>query len=225
MKKNEYQLIHIPRGLYTLRLLVILTVALVLPFLTLVVIQVQVNFILIISLSFGIAFLLFNLSARLVRNDLLVAINRDLLTVVEISSITKNKREKIIRWNDLRSYIFESTQYYHILRLYTNKGDKIMFTIDHNSEQFSRFEKDFHDRVSSFNKNGNADISLKPSIYETKTGVVLAMILVLLMIGWPIAAWLNSRDFQIGLAVIFYSGAGFFIYMVFQFHKRKKASQ
>ncbi len=221
MRKYEYKLVHIPRVLYTLRLLVILITALLLPFLALVIIQVQANLILIISFSFGIAFLLFKLSEGLVRNDLHVVINRDIFTFEETSSITKKKRKKEIRWNNLKSYIFETTQYYHILKLYTTNGEKIMLTLDHNSQHFSRFENDFHDIVSSINKQGNSDISLKPPIYETKTGLVIAVALGLLMIGWPLATWFSGKNFQIGLALIFYSGAGFFIYMVYRYRRHK----
>ncbi|PTB96636.1 hypothetical protein C9994_06475 [Marivirga lumbricoides] len=222
MKMHQYQLIHIPRGLYTLRLLLILVVALALPFLVLMIIEVHLNFVLIISICFLIAFLLFKLSARLVRNDLYAVINRDSLTIIETSSITKKNRKWEFNWTNLNSYVFETTQYYHILRLYIAEDKKITLTFDHNSQDFSRFEKDFHDKVSAINKNRDSVIYMRPSIYETKTGLILAALLVLLMIGWPIAAWWNSKDFQIGLALIFYSGAGFFIYMVYQYRRSKK---
>lgn len=224
MRTHEYRLTQIPRGLYTLRLLAVLLVALVLPFLVLVIIEVKANLILILSFSFGIAYLLFKLSGRLVRNELEVEIRRDLLAILETSSITKKKVKREIEWDNLKSYIFEPTQYYHILKLYTIEGKKIMFTLDHDSQDLPRFEKDFYNKVSKVNENSSSNISLKPSIYETNAGLAMALILGLMMIGWPIAAWLGGKDFQIGLAVIFYSGAGFFIYMVVQSRNRKRVS-
>ncbi len=100
-----------------------------------------------------------------------------------------------------------------------------MLTLDHNSQHFSRLEKDFHGKVSTINKNGNSNISLNPSIYGTKTGFVIAVVLGLLMIGWPVATWISGKNFQIGLALIFYSGAVFFIYLVYQHRTRRKSPE
>ena len=224
MRKHAYQLIYIPRGLYTLRLLAILAIACVLPFLVLTFISVKVSFVLIVLFSFGLAFLLFRVSAKFVRDELHVELKDDMLAVTEVSSLSKKKKELKISWSDIESYMFQTTQYYHILRLRTVNGKKVMLTLDHKSDQFARFEKDFHDKISLVNQTEDVNISLKPSLYETKVGLWLAVVLALSMIGWPLTAWLNDRDFQIGLALIFYSGAGFFIYMVYHHHKQKKAS-
>ncbi|MEM0942163.1 MAG: hypothetical protein AAGI25_20585 [Bacteroidota bacterium] len=223
MKKNEYQLIHIPRGLYSLRLLMILIISLILPFWILTLVHIKLNFILVILFVFGLAFILFRLSTKFVRNNLHISIRNEELVITETSTLTKNKKEKKINWNNLESYIFKTTQYYHILKLKTKKGKNVMLTFDQNSQHLSRFEKSFHNKVSSLNEvQEGVNVSLKASIYETRMGVILSVILGLLMISWPIIALLNDRDFQIGIAVIFYSGASFFIYMVYRSHRLKK---
>ena len=222
MKKHEYQLIHIPKILYTLRLLIVIIATLILPFLLLAIISIEVNPILILFCSFGLAFFLLKISAKIVRNKLHIAIEKGVLRITETSSLTNKKKEKIINWSDLKSYVFYTTQYYHILKLYTAKGKKITLTLDHDSRQLARFEEDFRNKVSSINQIGHTSIFLKPSIYETNAGFGIAIVLILLMIGWPLVAWINHKSFQIGLALVFYSGASFFIYMVYQHYKRNK---
>jgi len=94
MKNYEYHLVHIPRVLYTLRTIIILIVSIVIPITILMTFTYQVHSSFIIIFSLGIAFLLFKISSRYVRNHLYVIIKGDLLSIVETSTITQKKQER-----------------------------------------------------------------------------------------------------------------------------------
>ena len=214
MKARDYQLIHIPRGLYSLRMLVIIFSPLILIFLLVPLSKSEGSLFLMISISCLTPFIIWKLSRRLVRNDMNMILKHDSVVIIEKSTISKKTRKQEIKWNNLESYLFETTAYYHILRLLPSTGKRIVLTFDLNNPDFSGFEFDFRRKVAAFNKIGNTFIATKPSFYETKSGKIVAVILGVLMIIWPIVVWLNDKPFNIGLAIMFYSQAGFYLYMV-----------
>lgn len=223
MSNKEHILGFTSRRIYFIRGFLAIALGLLITLLIVTSIKAHFNEIAFLGIDAFFTVLLFYLSRNWHKGQLTVSLKEKEITVSSYLPILKRSRQYNFSWEDITDLSFSDTQYFKILIVKTNR-ERVAVAINYGDEA-TQLEQLLNKKISKLDQDGVVAIHKKQSIYETKTGIFLAAILVLLMIGWPIAAWLNGKDFKIGLAVIFYSGASFFIYMVFQSHKRKNASQ
>lgn len=221
MPDKEYVLSFTSRRIYFIR--GFLAIALGLIITLLIATNVIVNFseLVFLGVDVFITVLLFYISRSWHKGQLKVSLKEKEMMVSSYLPMLRRSREYNFLWKDIADLSLSDTQYFKILIVKT-KTERVAIAINYGDEA-TRLEQFLDKRISKLNQDGVVQIHKKLSIYETKTGLVLAEILVFLMIGWPVVAWLNSKDFQIGLALIFYSGAGFFIYMVYRVRKKRAA--
>src|SRR5690606_6304826 len=150
----------------------------------------------------------FYVSKNWYKGQLLIRLNNREITLSSYLSLFKHSKEYSFYWEDIKYISFVDTQFFRLLRI-RDKKKKVVFAFEY-TEDVARFEQMVNKRVFKLNQKGLIRIYQKPSIYETKVGYVMAVVLGLLMITWPLAEWIYNKSFQIGLALIFYSGAGFF---------------
>ena len=217
---QEYTLNFTSRRVYLIRGFLAVVIGLSITLIIATNLGLDLHILVFLGIDLLFTVLLFYLSKNWHKGQLIIRFSEKEIHLSSYFPLFKHSRENIFYWNDLEDISFSDSQYFRIFSVRDQKK-KASYAIDYGDE-VNRFEQILNKRISKLSQDGLIKINRKPKIYETKVGFVIAIVLGLLMIAWPLVAWLNNRDFQIGLALIFYSGASFFIYMVYR-HRRKKA--
>ena len=218
---EEYIFKYISRRVYFIRGFLAIAIGLSITLLIATILGVHMQLFIFLGINALITVLLFYYSKNWYKGQLLIRFNEKEIYLSSYFPLFNHSQDYIFCWKDIKSISFVDSQYFKILVI-TDQKQKLVFALDYEDE-VTRFEKNLNKRIYKLNQDKLIRIKLRPTIYDTKIGFGIAAILGLLMIIWPLIAYLNNRDIHIGLAFIFYSGAIFFIYKVY-LHKRKKSS-
>lgn len=166
-----------------------------------------------------ITILLFYFSKNWHKGQLLIHFREKEISVESYLPLLKRSQKFVFSWKELRDLSLSDTQYFRILVIRDSKK-KVAFAMNY-GDAVIQFEEKLNNQMAKLDRAKSISIDRKPSIYTRKSGKLIAIILGVTMIAWPLVAWVNQREFQIGFALIFYSGAGFFIYLVYRTCKKK----
>ena len=142
----------------------------------------------------------------------------------------QNNPDLTINWSEIRQYKYRPDQYFDLFKIELNDGKIIK--LRHNTfttkDDFKTFLSDFETKVHLYNQrnaNTSTDITRAKTIYETKLGVVLAMLTALCLIAIPILIIIlpHRRQSNWGLIAAFSAGI-FFITQVLIYRKKKSSS-
>lgn len=161
--------------------------------------------------------LLFYFSKSWYKGQLSICFKEKEIQISSYLPLFRHSRQYTFHWSELKDISFADSQYFRIFVIKDQKK-KVAFAIEYGDE-VTRFEQILNKKISKLNQDELIRTNQKPAIYKTKVSFGIAVVLGLLMVAWPLAAWLNNREFQIGLALIFYAGSMFFIYQVYTHYK------
>lgn len=218
---EEHILTYVSRRVYLIRGILAIAIGLSITLLIATNLKVHLHMMGFIGIDLIFTVSLFYLSKDWHKGQLSICFDKKEIHISSYFHLFRHSKEYVFSWEDLEDVSFYDSQYFRILVVKDQKN-KISYAIDHGEEAV--FEHILNKRLSKLKESGTITMGKNTSIYETKIGLGVAIVLGLLMIIWPLIAWLNNKEFKIGLAMLFYSGASFFIYMVYQHYKQKKVS-
>jgi len=216
---QEYALNFVSRTIYFLRGFLAIVIGLSITLVIAISSTERLPTLIFFVIDALITILLFYLSKNWHKGRLLIHFREKEMSIESHLPLLKQSRKFVFHWNELSDLSCSDTQYFRILVVKDSKK-KVAFAMDY-GDAATQFEQKLNNQLAKLDKTESIIISQKPSIYATKLGIGIAIILGLIMIAWPLLAWINQREFQIGVALIFYSGAGFLIYMVYRTRKNK----
>jgi len=140
------------------------------------------------------------------------------------------KYDQLITWQDIEEYKFEPQRQFSFfqLRLRDNRTLKYWHSNRANEDDFDEFLSYFQKQVVNYNEEGiNILHAIRRSktIYETPRGIMLAIILGVLMISFPILfVVLPHRKVSWIYIIPAYSGGIYFISQVISYKRKKNSS-
>jgi hypothetical protein len=143
--------------------------------------------------------------------------------------IFHHKADLSINWSEIQEYKYRPDQYFDLFKINLNDGRIIRFRHSSNtSDDFEKFISTFETKVQEYNQKDTVltnDIKRAKIIYETKLGVVLAILTGLVLIGLPILITTlpHRRTGNWGGLIAAYSGGIFFISQVILYRKKKSS--
>lgn len=141
-----------------------------------------------------------------------------------------NKPDRRINWEEISEYLYQPESNYHLLKikLLSGKTIKIYHSIwDHGKDDFSQLHIDFAEKIDQLNKRENKlDIKKGKNMYETKTALIVAIVLSTFVIASIILViFLSSRQtIDPKSIIIILAGLGpilFFLTQVY-IHRRER---
>jgi len=95
-----------------------------------------------------------------------------------------NKPDRDINWIEIREYTYQPEQNYHILKIKLKSGGVIKIhhdIFDHKKDDFNQLRLDLTEKVDQLRKTG-IEINKGTTMYETKTALVIAILLIFFVI-------------------------------------------
>ena len=147
--------------------------------------------------------------------------------------IFHNKPETDFKWTEIEDYVFEPDRQFDQFKLNFKDGTKFKFyhNNDHDSkDDFKKFLYDFVQRVEQRNSVGvdkRNSIKLGKTIYEKSSGLLIAIIAIIILIGLPIFLFVLPQKGTLkssNYAVLggSYIGAIYYIVQVYTHRKKRK---
>ncbi len=146
--------------------------------------------------------------------------------------IFHSKQEDEFKWTDIDDYVFQPDRQFDKFKLNFKDGTKFKFyhNNDHDGkDDFKKFLADFVQNVEQLNNADNDkrnDIKLGRTIYETTWGLILAVIAVIMIVGFPIMFFILPQKGTPNTSNYFYLAASYIgsIYFVIQVytHRRRR---
>lgn len=148
--------------------------------------------------------------------------------------LLRKKRNEVVKWNEIQNYIFQPDRQFDKFKLNLKSGKKFVFyhNNDHDDkDDFRLFLTDFINKVENINTQENITVKDKirigKTIYETKGGLILAILSIIVLVGLPILFIFSPHKDAIKTSNIFmlassYIGAIYYIIQVYIHRKKRK---
>jgi hypothetical protein len=163
---------------------------------------------------------LFKITESLPKSTVFVCLTFENITFKKWKELIAGKEIKF-KWIDIVSYQIQQNQDFIKFKINLQDGRKVKF-YHNNAERdynYQRFEALFINNIDEHNKNGNF-IDVKKVIYATKSGLVGAIFLSLILVFIPVFYIMRSIEPSYGFLLTLYSSSLLFIYRVYLEHKR-----
>jgi hypothetical protein len=144
--------------------------------------------------------------------------------------IFHSKPDMTIKWSEIQEYKYRPDQNFDLFKLKLTDGTiiKLWHNTSTTNDDFQRFVGAFERRVQAYNAKDaeiSNDIRRAKTIYETKLGLVLAILAGIFLLAIPILLGLLPNKGKVNWAGmgVAYAGGLFFILQVI-IHRRKQSS-
>ncbi|GAA3790441.1 hypothetical protein GCM10022271_23440 [Corallibacter vietnamensis] len=137
-----------------------------------------------------------------------------------------NKSDQLIKWQNIKDYMFQPEQYFDLLRIRTKDKKKYKFSMIGENNDFPFFYEKLEETIKSKSTDDSIEIKRAKNIYESNYGLISAIFMGLVIIAVVIAFIFiepkgNSSP-NYGLLVASLAGGIFFIIQVISYRKKNK---
>ncbi len=137
-----------------------------------------------------------------------------------------NKKDHLIKWQNIRDYMFQPEQYFDLLRIRTKDKKKYKFSMIGENDDFPFFYEKLEEVMESKSSEDSIEIKRAKNIYESNYGLISAVFMGIVIIAGVIAfIFIEPKENSspnYGLLIASLAGGIFFIIQVISYRKKNK---
>ena len=135
-----------------------------------------------------------------------------------------DKNDILIRWEEIKDYMFQSEQYFDLLRIRTKNNRKYNISMLGENSDFPIFYQKLEEEIKAKSENETVDIKRAKNMYESNYGLISAIFMGAVILAGIIAFLLIEPKGSPNYGILITSLAGgiFFIIQVINYRKKNK---
>lgn len=137
-----------------------------------------------------------------------------------------NKKDHLIKWQNIRDYMFQPEQYFDLLRIRTKDKKKYKFSMIGENDDFPFFYEKLKEVMESKSSEDSIEIKRAKNIYESIYGLISAVFMGIVIIAGVIAfIFIEPKENSspnYGILIASLAGGIFFIIQVISYRKKNK---